>query len=181
MACNSLQWFKWLSGKHKKKQKEKETLTHYGVNHFQWEILQLRHNPSGCGNARLQEQKQQQQSATMAASACPGVSSPHCQWKAASSTTGRGRQSCKGKPPGTQRFRHLRSSEGHLTVTFQLAVSTLCCIITWCDWYLTWESLTGFSCGSQKFTSKSLQVALMQARSIPSYSDWFGFQWHTEA
>lgn len=57
MACNSLQWFKWLSGKHKKKQKEKETLTHAGGNHFQWERLQKRHSPSGCANTRVQEEQ----------------------------------------------------------------------------------------------------------------------------
>lgn len=55
------------------------------------------------------------------------------------------------------------------------------CTTTWCDWYLTCELLTSFPYGWLKFSSRSLQAALMQANSVPSYSDSFGWQWHTGA
>lgn len=108
---------------------------------------------------------------------CPGDSSPHCQRRAASSTTGRGRQ---GEAPGLLKGSGTWGAQKGTWQWHFCCNEYLCCITARCDWYLTWESLTGFSYGWQKFPSKSSQVALMKARSIPSYSGWFGFQWHTE-
>lgn len=199
MVCNRLQWLKLLSGKNKK-QKKKEVLILVAITFHE---KADKRDVTALQGVQVQDDKNISTKAAAEKRCRSSFNVPRWQLaqlqvkgsqeyyrvrtaelqreapghRKGSSTWGTAKQFKTFR----EKKRRLNAQKGTWQWHFCLQWACFIWITTWRVWYLTCELLTSFSHGWLKFPSKSLQAALVQTRSVPSYSDSFGLQRHTGA